>query len=61
MSLPTSGGCAEPHRTYSYYVHTFGPPDKFPGSDKDPKALAKAILTEGKPVPKFISPVGRRI
>lgn len=42
-----------PIAPYSYYVHTFGPLDKFPGSDKDPKALAKAILTEGKPVPNI--------
>jgi S-formylglutathione hydrolase FrmB len=42
-----------PIAPYSYYVHTFGPPDQFAGSDKDPKALAKAILTEGKPVPNM--------
>jgi hypothetical protein len=42
-----------PIAPYSYYVHTFGPLDKFPGSDKDPKALAKALLTEGKPVPNI--------
>jgi putative tributyrin esterase len=40
-----------PIAPYSYYVHTFGPLDEFAGSDKDPKALAQAILTEGKLLP----------
>jgi S-formylglutathione hydrolase FrmB len=42
-----------PIAPYSYYVHTFGSLDKVVGSDKDPKALAKAIVTESKPVPNI--------
>lgn len=44
---------SNPLAPYSYYVHTFGPLDQFAGSDKDPKALAKAIVTEGKPAPNL--------
>ena len=40
-----------PVAPFSYYVHTFGRPENFKGSDKDPRALAKAVLTEGKPMP----------
>ena len=40
-----------PVAPYSYYVHTFGKPESFMGSDKDPRALAKAMLTEGKIMP----------
>lgn len=42
-----------PIAPYSYYTHTFGKLDEVAGSDKDPKALAKAIVEEGKPAPKL--------
>ena len=35
----------------AYYELCFGPLDKLPGSDNDPKALAKKILEQNKPIP----------
>ncbi len=46
-------GNPSPVAPYSYYVHTFGNPAEFAGSDKDPKALAKALLDEKKPLPNL--------
>lgn len=42
-----------PIAPYSYYVHTFGSLDKIVGSDKDPKALAKTLMSGGKPIPNL--------
>ncbi len=42
-----------PVAPYSYYTHTFGKLSEFAGGDKDPKALAKAVITENKPFPNL--------
>jgi putative tributyrin esterase len=47
-----------PIAPYSYYVHTFGPLDQVSGSDKDPRALAAAIVREGKTVPRLYMACG---
>lgn len=40
---------------YGYYLQTFGDPAKLPGSDKDPKHLAKERLKDGKHPLLFIA------
>ena len=42
----------------SYYEHTFGPLDEVPGSDRDPKALAKRIIDEQLPRPHLFMACG---
>ena len=40
---------------YGYYRHTFGDLEKLPGSDKDPKFLAKKRMDDGKMPRMFIA------
>lgn len=47
-----------PIAPYSYYVHTFGRLDQVAGSDKDPQALAEAIVREGKAAPRLYMACG---
>lgn len=47
-----------PIAPYSYYEHTFGKLDEVAGSDKDPKALAKAVVEDGKMVPNIFIACG---
>jgi S-formylglutathione hydrolase FrmB len=51
-------GQGNPIAPYSYYLHTFGPPEKIPGSHSDPKALAKELLEQKKPIPRMYMACG---
>jgi putative tributyrin esterase len=42
---------------YSYYRHTFGEPAKLPGSDRDPKQLAKDCMGKGE-IPRIFLACG---
>jgi putative tributyrin esterase len=44
--------------SYEYYRHTFGDLEKLPGSDKDPKYLAKMCVQKGNPVPRLFLACG---
>ncbi|HPJ02450.1 MAG TPA: alpha/beta hydrolase-fold protein [Candidatus Limiplasma sp.] len=41
--------------TYGYYRNTFGDPKRLSGSDKDPKALAKARIADGNKPRMFLA------
>jgi putative tributyrin esterase len=53
--VPGSGNAIA---SYEYYRHTFGEPKKIPGSDKDPKYLAKVCLQKGTPIPRIFLACG---
>lgn len=47
-----------PIAPYSYYEHTFGKLDEVEGSNKDPRALAKMHIDEGRPIPNLYMACG---
>lgn len=51
-------GESNPIMSYSYYRHTFGKLNKLPGSDKDPKHLAKVIKESGEKLTRIFLACG---
>jgi S-formylglutathione hydrolase FrmB len=43
---------------YSYYCHTFGPPEKLSGSHNDPHALAKTLVDNRATIPNIYMACG---